>query len=176
MYCKKCKQEINQEAQFCPCCGTRTGVSDKPMKWFKFIIYFQLFITALVDFRNAGYYFTGLIYGDFETAKAVYTKFSSMRQVDIAFGILSIGLIILALYARSRLAHFHANGPKVYFYYLIFTNLPTILYPLLTSITTGIAFSELVSADIGTSVGGVIAMLIWNVQYFNERKHLFTNP
>ena len=40
------------------------------MRWYKFVINFQMFLAAIVNVANAGYYFWGLNYG--ENAELVY--------------------------------------------------------------------------------------------------------
>lgn len=66
------------------------------MKWFHFVIYFQLFVSALVGLWNGFQLLTGRIYG--ENTDRVYSYFSGLKGVDTIIGICYIAIAIFALY------------------------------------------------------------------------------
>lgn len=67
------------------------------MKWFHFVIYFQLFVSALVGLWNGFQLLTGRIYG--ENTDRVYSYFSGLKGVDTIIGICYIAIAI------SHLSH-----------------------------------------------------------------------
>ena len=111
-FCSNCGAQLeNENAQFCTNCGAKIGetaVESAPvsqvsapvaeptaqfgMKWYKFLIYFALFLGAVVNFINGVNYLTGNIYfvqsGGEATAEMIYAFFgSSLKTIDIIFGI-----------------------------------------------------------------------------------------
>ena len=60
------------------------------MKWFHFVIYFQLFVSALVGLWNGFQLLTGRIYG--ENTDRVYSYFSGLKGVDTIIGICYIAI------------------------------------------------------------------------------------
>ncbi|MFR0783695.1 MAG: zinc-ribbon domain-containing protein [Coprococcus sp.] len=74
------------------------------MKWFHFVIYFQLFVSALVGLWNGFQLLTGRIYG--ENTDRVYSYFSGLKGVDTIIGICYIAIAIFALVTRFMLADF----------------------------------------------------------------------
>ena len=82
------------------------------MKWFHFVIYFQLFVSALVGLWNGFQLLTGRIYG--ENTDRVYSYFSGLKGVDTIIGICYIAIAIFALVTRFMLADFKKCGPAMY--------------------------------------------------------------
>jgi len=124
--------------------------TDLPMKWYKFVIYFQLFLSAVLNFFSGlGNIGNGMDYND--------TKM-------IFYGLCVIGLGVFALVVRSGLKNFKANAPKQY-YFLLFGG---VILNVLFGYTYPIA--NFVGTIIGTGI--VVAC---NVVYFNKRKQLFVN-
>lgn len=84
-----------------------------PMKWFKFIIYFQLFLTMVTCVINAITYFSGLHYGGTMDAAMVYAYYGTgLKIIDIFFALVYIGIGVLAFLSvknwrtlRKRLPH-----------------------------------------------------------------------
>lgn len=70
MFCRFCGKELLEGARFCNNCGRRADVMPlqqavhrRPMAWFKFIVYFQLFANAAGNLIIAFMWITGLHYG-----------------------------------------------------------------------------------------------------------------
>ena len=158
-----------------------TGVSensafaDQPvlgMKWFKFIIYFQLFASMLMLIRDGFMAATGSHYGG--DAEFIYALWPSLKTIDILYAVICFLLVIFAFYVRMSLAKYREQGPKLYLILLICNLFVPFLYLAAASLTTGISMSELFSADL---IGGALALIILifvNKKYFNKRRHLFT--
>ena len=85
------------------------------MKWFKFVIYFQLFVAAISGFWNGWRLMSGSIYGlDADDLTYVYNYFPGLKGVDTIIGICFIALGIFALVTRFILADFKKAGPAMY--------------------------------------------------------------
>ena len=141
------------------------------MKWFKFIIYFQLWAGMLVNLVTAGKYFTGAYYE--ENAEMVYRVFPALQPLDIVMGIFCLALAVYAVVVQRALAKFRAKGPMMYYLMYIVNTAVTVLYLLIGSIIIG---QSAFTAEVAGSIIGSLVMLFVNIPYFNNRKHLFVNP
>ena len=81
------------------------------MKWFKFIIYFQLWAGMLVNLVTAGKYFTGAYYEG--NAEMVYRVFPALQPLDIVMGVVCLALAVYAVVVQRALAKFRAKGPML---------------------------------------------------------------
>ena len=141
------------------------------MKWFKFIIYFQLWASMLVYLVTAGKYFTGAYYEG--NAEMVYRFFPALQPLDIVMGVVCLALAVYAVVVQRALAKFRAKGPMMYYLMYIVNTAVTVLYLLIASIIIG---QSAFTAEVAGSIIGSIVMLFVNIPYFNNRKHLFVNP
>ena len=141
------------------------------MKWFKFIIYFQLWAGMLVNLVTAGKYFTGAYYEG--SAEMVYDFFPALQPLDIVMGVFCLALAVYAVVVQRALAKFRAKGPMMYYLMYIVNTAVTVLYLIIGSIIIG---QSAFTAEVAGSIIGSIVMLFVNIPYFNNRKHLFVNP
>ena len=141
------------------------------MKWFKFIIYFQLWAGMLVNLVTAGKYFTGAYYEG--NAEMVYRVFPALQPLDIVMGVVCLALAVYAVVVQRALAKFRAKGPMMYYLMYIVNTAVTVLYLLIGSIIIG---QSAFTAEVAGSIIGSLVMLFVNIPYFNNRKHLFVNP
>ena len=141
------------------------------MKWFKFIIYFQLWASMLVNLVTAGKYLTGAYYEG--SAEMVYDFFPALQPLDIVMGVVCLALAVYAVVVQRALAKFRAKGPMMYYLMYIVNTAVTVLYLLIGSIIIG---QSAFTAEVAGSIIGSIVMLFVNIPYFNNRKHLFVNP
>lgn len=141
------------------------------MKWFKFIIYFQLWAGMLVNLVTAGKYFTGAYYEG--NAEMVYRFFPALQPLDIVMGVVCLALAVYAVVVQRALAKFRAKGPMMYYLMYIVNTAVTVLYLIIGSIILG---QSVFTAEVAGSIIGSIVMLFVNIPYFNNRKHLFVNP
>ena len=141
------------------------------MKWFKFIIYFQLWAGMLVNLVTAGKYFTGAYYEG--NAEMVYRFFPALQPLDIVMGVVCLALAVYAVVVQRALAKFRAKGPMMYYLMYIVNTAVTVLYLLIASIIIG---QSAFTAEVAGSIIGSIVMLFVNIPYFNNRKHLSVNP
>ena len=141
------------------------------MKWFKFIIYFQLWAGMLFNLVTAGKYFTGAHYEG--KAEMVYRVFPALQPLDIVLGVVGLALAVYTVVVQRALAKFRAKGPMMYYLIYIVSTAGTVLYLLIASIILG---QSVFTAEVAGSIIGSIVMLFVNIPYFNNRKHLFVNP
>ena len=141
------------------------------MKWFKFIIYFQLWASMLVYLVTAGKYLTGAYYEG--SAEMVYDFFPALQPLDIVMGVFCLALAVYAVVVQRALAKFRAKGPMMYYLMYIVNTAATVLYLLIGSIILG---QSAFTAETAGSFLGALVMIFINIPYFNNRKHLFVNP
>ena len=154
--------------------ATAIGVIATPqrgMKWFKFIIYFQLWAGMLVNLVTAVKYFTGAYYEG--SAEMVYTFFPALQPLDIVMGVFCLALAVYAVVVQRALAKFRTKGPMMYYLMYIVSTASTVLYLLIGSLIIG---QSAFTAETAGSFTGSLFMIFINIPYFNNRKHLFVNP
>lgn len=157
-----------------PAYPTPGAVSNElPMGWFKFIIYFQLFAAALVNFVNGLTIIRGAHYDGAEDL--VYGFYPDLKTVDTVFGVIFIIIAVAALFVRFQLSGFKRGAPSKYYALCIVSTLAGLLYLFIASSVTGVSIGDLADASTVSSIVTSIAMLIINVIYFGNRKHLFVN-
>ena len=143
------------------------------MKWFKFIIYFHLFASAVMNVFIAFQLFSGAQY---EAAKAVYYLYPGLKTADTIYGFIVLGLAALAICVRFRLARFRKDGPALYYALKVADVLAALLYLFLASSATGLPLDQaLQDSSILATLAGAGIMLIVNMIYFGRRKDLFIN-
>lgn len=143
------------------------------MNWYKFIIYVQCFLGFFGGIIAGVMYLLGLQYG--ENASLVYGFYSSLKVVDIVYGILNIVIALLFILVRFGLKGFKSWSVGLYL----------LVYPLET---IGLAFYRILTCDIldisPFEPSVVITLVVYlivgiaayyiNYIYFNHRRHLFS--
>lgn len=119
------------------------------MKWYKFIIYFQLFAGAVLSFFEGVKYFLGLYYGDLGMAALVYQRWDALRVLDIFMGLYNWAMIGMYLVTRQKLAKFRSNAVTWYL--------------------------SILALQLGTGIFYNILMIYLNRVYFKKREELFVN-
>lgn len=143
------------------------------MKWFKFIIYFQLFANAASNGIAALTTVAGTRYQG--QADRVYSAFPRLRTLDLVYVLLLLGMAVLAIVTRMQLARFRRRGPALYYLLQIVNALGAVLYLLAASAICGVSLSQLDLSGLDISLGLSLVMLIVNIIYFGKRKDLFVN-
>ena len=192
--CPGCGAEVEESTRTCPYCGTEFAGSagstpampnaqaqaTQPevvslyqfgMKWFKFLIYFALFASAVLNFFSAISFFTGATYGDPEVIEAIYETYPALKAVDITVGVLTLGLAGLAIFTRFQLAAFKKNAPILLYVMYGLDLAISLLYVLVASVATGL---NLFSGNTAVSILTSVVMIACNVVYFKKRACLFT--
>lgn len=140
------------------------------MKWYKFIIWVQLFLMALFSFANAVLLFSGGHYQG--EADLVYSVFPDLKPIDTVFAIPFLALGAFCIVVRQELASFKRQGPS--HYYILYG--AAIAVQLLYIIVASGVLGDL-AADAGTWTGITmsVVMIIANKVYFDKRAFLFRN-
>lgn len=169
-------QPYNQPIYTNPSTVSSNGLG---MKWYKFIIYVQLFLSALTGLVNGIKYITGSVYGNASERETVYELFPSMKTVSTITGILMLAAAVVAIIARQKLAGFKHDGPMFYYITCGISIGASLIYCIA-------AYSELskyswlvnTSSYLAGSIIGIlisVGLLIANIIYFGHRKDMFTN-
>lgn len=142
------------------------------MGWFKFLIYFSLFASAVLNAINGFMLLTGATYDG--GAELVYRMFDGLQGVDSLVGILSLALAALAIFTRFQLAGYKKSGPML----LLAVYAGNAVVNLVYVIGVSAILPELVrnAIDFTSFYSGIvtsIAMIAINAAYFKKRAHLF---
>ena len=141
------------------------------MKWFKFIIYFQLWVTLLVCLIDSSAYYTGSFYEG--SAELIYSYWPSLKALDVIMSILLFAMGVYAVCVQRALAKFRAKGPVMYYILCGAGILASLIY--ITAASNIIGESTANAETLYDFFVSVILLFI-NIRYFNNRKHLFVNP
>lgn len=202
--CPYCNDENPDGAVVCGSCGHKLSTgSDQPiqtgdyhfddpslyypMKWYKFLIYFDLIAGFILNIigglgRVTGFYLYG-VYGEdyYYYLEAIAKESPAFRWADVVFGLLTIGIAFLMIITRYRLNNYMKSGPLfLYLTYLsviVVNILAFIIYGVLISRMSGgfkYDFAMLRVYQIVNSITTLI-ILICNIVYFRKRKELFVN-
>lgn len=158
---------------------TQQGVQPElGMKWFKFVIYCQLFLNALANIINGFRVMTGSHYDT--TSKQldfIYNKFDGLKILDVSAGIFMVILGVLALITRFVLAGYKKHGPAMYIGLLIANIAICIIYVAGASFIVSSVVPGASSVPEYTYITLVtnLTLLVLNIIYFKKRKHLFVN-
>lgn len=147
------------------------------MKWFKFIIYCQLFLSALSNIIYGFRIMLGAHYG--VTSKQlnyIYNHFDGLKILDVCIGICMVLLGVLALITRFMLSGYKKRGPAMYIGYLIASIVMFLVYICaFYIIVISVESTVSISSDSYISLVTSIVLLVLNIIYFKKRKHLFVN-
>ena len=148
--------------------GEETG--EKPMKWYKFVIYVQLFLAALGALYTAYTYITGLGLGGKEVRDLIYAVYPSMKGLMVVMGVVYILVAVAYIVVRQWLAHYKWRGVMALYVMYVVPFALNLIFVVGSSVILGqlILPGTLFSLLVGTVVGVVL-----NVIYFNKRRHLF---
>lgn len=187
MFCRFCGKELPEGARFCNNCGRivdviplQQSVRRRPMAWFKFIIYFQLFANAAGNLIIAFMWITGLHYG--ESAGLYYEVCAPLKAIDMIYGLICIACAVGAIVVRQKLAHYKKNAPVWYISFIVVTLIlglisSTAVYLAVTFASEG--YLEIKLAELMRYAVIVIAAVCFhtplNYVYFIKRKDLFVN-
>lgn len=206
MYCSNCGGIVPDGQYTCPNCGAYVGSTGQTynapnqnmqqgyyqnnipytqqsvqpelgMKWFKFVIYFQLFLSALVNIINGFRISTGLHYGvTSRQLDYIYNHFDGLKMLDVCIGICIVVLGVLALITRFMLSGYKKCGPSMYIGLLIANIVIGFIYiAAFYFIVSSVSPDVSISGDTFITLETNMTLLVLNIIYFKKRKHLFVN-
>lgn len=189
---KKCDELVSQTpasaenyAQPVNCGETPTEVAPVPpspniypMNWYNFLVYFGLFVSAVMYVFNGLDFLTGSYLG--EVGEALYETIPEFQSLDVVAGIFYIAMGVCAIVVRQKLVKYEKDAPKTYISYLIASAVGSaahffffwVLATTLDSRRIDMLLSGLSSMFIfviALAVGEIMA----NRVYFEKRKDLF---
>ena len=141
-----------------------------PMRWYKFVIWVQLFLSALLNVGEGIIFMTGTHYKG--QATVVYMVYGGLKALDVVMGIMMFICAGVTIWVRQMLSKFKKNAPIAYVALLALGSVIVLMYVVIASIITGI---QMFSATIISQIVASIALCICNYIYFNKRKSMFVN-
>ncbi len=191
MKCNQCGAYFEDHLRSCPFCGAPAPMQQgfapmggfgtfgnpggapmhyRPMRWYKFLIYFLLFFSAFSNLLSAVEYLFGWHYETESTF--VYSTFPMLRVLDIIAGVYSLSLAALAIVTRFSLARMKRSGPKLLLVLYAAGGLFALLYSFGTMAIIG-SFDpfDIVSQIISACLSALIVFA--NFVYFRNRRDLF---
>lgn len=145
---------------------------EKPMNWYKFLIYFELFASAILNVISGFQMLTGAAYEGYSSW--IYSAFPGLSFLDKLVGIAAIGLAVLAIYTRQELAKFTAKGPQLISYLYIGALAINVVYLLGFMMFVG----DRVELNMTSFIAQIVtsAVMVWaNNKYFANRSEMFVN-
>lgn len=176
MFCMKCGADLGANPPaFCPQCGAVQDVTavELPMKWFKFVIYVQLFASVLINLYKAFSYLSGMVAESLSagmTAQKLYAYMPGLGALLTVLGVLHIGASVFSIVVRQWLAHYQWRGVLgLYAVYAIqvVINVITMVGFLILNASSRAAVALLPIVIL------LVVMIILSKFYFDKRRPLF---
>lgn len=149
-----------------------------PMKWYKWLIWGMLPLTALFQILGSIAYLTGSIWdaslaaeGISNGSRLMYSIYPAVHTVDMVYGILSIAVGALAIFTLLQLRKFKKNAPL--FVYAVYAASAAISLVYALGLAAAVSGLGVESSTVGSIVGCVVAVIL-NKMYFDKRAAYFT--
>ncbi len=197
MYCRSCGAQMRKEQRFCNVCGFENAVhinntqtiyechtptyepkaSDYPMKWFHYLIYFALFLDAVVDVSTGLQFVSGSAYyietNGLVSAGQVYALYGTgLKVINILYGVIMLLMAVFGIVTRFKLANFKKGAPMMLYILNGADVLIFLIYLIVVSMIAGISVNLV---DQISLVAGAFIGFVLNYRYFSKRKVLFCN-
>ena len=191
-FCSRCGAKLREDAKYCQNCGAAVQPSpvdvpaapittpkqappkrlqhteDRPMKWFMFIVYFQLIIVPFFQICSGIANIGGFL--PYEDADLVYLAFPDMRTLDVLYGLAAIAEAVCFLFARHWLVKGRKKGIKWYLFTWLASDAVSFLYALLAFAIIGV-FDK---SELLVFVFGIVYFIL-NKIYFDKRAEMFSD-
>ena len=149
----------------------RDNRPDLPMNWYKFLIYFFLWVSAAVNIMSGVQYILG------GQTEEMLEAFPILSTIDLFYGVLTLGMGALALFTRFALANYRKNAPALTVGLFTYGLVISLGYNALVLSLTSSAYDPVDLIITGMSVGASImlnlALIVCNHLYFKKRRRLF---
>ena len=194
MLCYKCGSTIADNSLVCPRCGAEMSVYARrthesgadanpytslvPMNWYKFLIYFSIYASAITSFVSGIMFLTGYIYsiqsGGNTNAYMIYVQFGKgLMLSDMVYGALSVVYAVFGLVVRKRLASFKKNSPVLFYIWCAMGIIISAGYAIAIGIFGGVPNSF--GASFIPQIITEAVYIYINYIYFSKRKQFFVN-
>ena len=141
-----------------------------PMNWHKFLIYFGLWMVAIVNILPAIGLFSGII--DVSASAYIYLGGLYIAPAEIISATTSLAVGVLALVARFALAKYRRSGPKLLVATYTVALIGNLLYFILSNLIIGVVPS---SGGVLGNIAGPALFLWANKTYYKKRAFMFVN-
>ena len=145
------------------------------MKWHKFLIWFALWASLLMNFSSALQFWNGDAYGGADYARQVYEQYAGLRMLDQVMGVVCIAIATFALVTRFSLARFRAVGPKQLIALYVLNGVISLAYMGVFSLITGLSLGQTAGSMVWSTLIGSAIMVLANLKYYQRRAELFVN-
>lgn len=150
----------------------RDNRPDIPMNWYKFLIWIALWISAAVNILFGFQYITGGA-----QTEEMLAAFPILSTIDLLYGVLTVGMGVLALYTRFALANYKRNAPTLVVVFYTYGLAISLIYNCLNIAVTSSTIDQvtliITLMSLGTSVIFNIVLILCNHVYFKKRKAFF---
>lgn len=153
-----------------------------PMKWYHFIIYFQLFAGAIVSVITAYMTFTGMTHVPFELMESktasrqsilfFYQMYPRMKLLDQLDAAVLLATAVLMVITRMKLAKFKTGATRLYIITYVVVLASDVFYVFFAS---SLLRQNITDASYISNIMMSILLIIANYVYFGKREHLFVN-
>ncbi len=151
-----------------------TGSFDPPLKWHKFLIYFGLWVGALLNIYTARQMLDGSIWGDEYRQTMILGMFPGLETICVIVGVALIFLSVYVIVVRFMLARFKNGAPKMLLLNYVFNFAVSLLFIILVSKETGLPVSDFIKNILSSILGSILGMIV-NGVYYSKRSYMFTN-
>ena len=175
MRCIECNTTMTEGTAVCPKCGK--PVEDRylgfTMAWYKFMINFALWFSALITFIRGFNFMMGTPLGD--NREALFQAFPRMEPGCVVLGLLMMGMAVLAIAAAVLLRGLRKAGP-ILLYCQYIGSIVVVFATMLLFVWGTEGLLGLTDTLNGSDVALILldlVMLVLNIIYFRKRKVLF---
>jgi hypothetical protein len=152
--------------------AVRGGIRELPMNWHKFLIRIALWVIAASNILSGVQYIGGGSH-----TEEMLAQFPILSTIDLFYGVLTLGMAVLALITRFALAGYKKNAPALIVGLFAYGLVISLGY---NAIVLGMTQSTYEPVDliitgmsVGVSVIFNLTLVICNYLYFKKRKRLF---
>ena len=150
----------------------RDGRPDLPMNWYKFLIWIALWVIAASNILSGVQYIGGGSH-----TEEMLAQFPILSTVNLFYGVLTLGMGVLALITRFALAGYKKTAPKLtvglFTYGLVISLGYNAIVLGMTSSTYEPVDLIITGMSVGVSVIFNLTLVICNHLYFKKRKRFF---
>lgn len=198
MFCENCGNQIGESDEFCHKCGAKvlrgaennapqtpeqncapTEPIQKPlgMKWYNFVVRFQLFLGMLFSVYSGYRYFSGNVSGGKENWQMLCSVFPDLKVNNIVFGVICLLCAVFMIIIRHRMVKFKKNAPSSYVLITAIQFALEWIWLFSVAVITGMGFDgfTLVIPTMAGQTLGILVYIVLNIVYFHKRRHLFIN-
>ena len=195
MLCPYCGKDVQENTAFCIYCGNPLNAAPPypqqptppyqpnapmypqpdyylPMKWYKFLIYFALWLGALLNLINGFQMVTGGQYG--YEKELVYHYFGGLQALDVIVGLCTLAMAGLGVYTALRLIGYYKNGPKLLTYLYAGVIIVNVVYFAGLNIVVPEVVEMLDMSTLIIQIAVSAVMVFVNKAYFAKRTKFFT--